>query len=478
MPSPFGGLSIGLSGLLAAQQAMETASHNVANANTPGYSRQRVNLVASRPYTYPAFNRSGLPGQIGTGVSVASIERVRDAFLDLQIRGELPLQSQWETRRDELGKIETVFPEPSTSGLGSVLGKFWDAWQDLAADPSSTAARSALVEQSQSLASNFNSYAQQLSTLASGADYQVGQQVSSINELAQQIATLNGQIQRVQVSGDNANDLSDQRDQLLDELNKITHVSVAQEADGTVSVQIGGTDLVSGDRARAVTTRTDASGHMIPTWSTGGDVKLGAGSLTAYIQIRDTDVVGYQAKLDELAKGVADAVNTLHTTGVDATGAQGLDFFTYDATLGIAATFAVNTVIADDPSRVAAAATTTGSPPARPAAGDATIAGQIADLRTAKIINGDTQTANDFYAGIVGGVGADSQHAQDMASNEELVVTSLTTRRESTSGVSLDEEATDMLRFQHAYQAASRVITSMDEMLNTLINGTGLVGRG
>ncbi len=477
MPSPFAGLNIGLSGLIAAQTAMTTSAHNVANANTPGVSRQRVNLVASPPYTYPAFNRSGLPGQIGTGVSVASIERVRDAFLDLQIRGELPLQAQWETTRDELGKIETIFPEPSTSGLGSVLNKFWAGWQDLANDPSSGASRSTLIEQAQTLASTFNSYANQLASEVSNVDYQVGQQVSQINDLAAKIASLNGQIQRVQVTGDNANDLADQRDLLLDQLNAITHVSVAQQADGTVSVSIGGTDLVSSSRARLLSTRHDAAGHLVPTWSTGGDVKLGAGSLSAYMNLRDTVLPGYQSQLDTLAQGVADAVNALHVKGVDATGQQGLDFFTYDATKGVAATLAVNAVIAGDPQRVAAAATSAASPPAAPPPGDATIAGQIADLATARLFGGGTQTSTDFYAGLVGTIGADSKQAQDMAGNEQLVVASLTTRRESTSGVSLDEEATDMLRFQHAYQAASRVITSMDEMLNTLINGTGLVGR-
>jgi flagellar hook-associated protein 1 FlgK len=269
----------------------------------------------------------------------------------------------------------------------------------------------------------------------------------------------------------------DQRDLLLDQLNQIVHVTSEQQPDGTVTVLIGGTDLVMGPEVRAVTTRSDAAGNRIPTWSTGGDLQMASGTLPAYIHLRDAEMVGYQARLDQLAQGVADAVNALHATGVDATGAAGLPFFTYTAAQGVAATLAVNAAIVADPRRVAAAAVSAGSPPAAPAPGDATVAGLIADLRNGRILGGGTQTVSDFYAAIVGTVGSDSRQAQEMAVNEGLVVDSLKQRRESTSGVSLDEEATDMIRFQHAYQAATRVITSMDEMLDTLINRTGIVGR-
>jgi flagellar hook-associated protein 1 FlgK len=147
MSSPFYGLDIGASALRAAQQLMDTAAHNVANANTPGYSRQRVQLVEAAPYTYPAFNRSGMPGQIGSGVSVMAITRVRDNFLDLQVQAQTGLKGEWDTRQQELAKVEAILPEPSDSGLGSTISKFWNSWQDVAADPTSTAARAALTEQ-------------------------------------------------------------------------------------------------------------------------------------------------------------------------------------------------------------------------------------------------------------------------------------------------------------------------------------------
>jgi flagellar hook-associated protein 1 FlgK len=469
MGSAWFGLNTGLRALVASQLALDTAAHNTANANTEGYSRQRVRLVASEPFSYPAFNRTGLPGQVGTGVTVATIERVRDAFLDLQIRSQIALQGQWETRRDELAKVESVFPEPGGSGLGDVLGRFWNAWQDLAADPTSTAARAALVEQAGTLTRRFARDASQLTTLTDGADYQVGQQVAQINDLASRIASLNSQIQRVSVSGDRPNDLADQRDLLLDQLNRILPVTVDPKADGTVTVLVGGTDLVEHDKARTITTTLDANGRQVPTWSSGGSVALGTGQLGALVSVRDTTLASYRTALDQLAKGVADAVNALHQAGVDATGAPGLQFFTY--TPGAeASTIAVNAAIAADPRLLAAAAA-----PNQP--GDGSIAGAIADLRAGKLFAAGTQTASDFYAGFVGLIGSDTRQASEMATNQALVVDHLRTRRESISGVSLDEEATDMIRFQHAYQAAARVINAVDEMLDTLINRTGLVGR-
>jgi flagellar hook-associated protein 1 FlgK len=577
--SPFFGLDIGASALRAAQQMLDTAAHNVANASTPGYSRQRVILAAAPPYTYPAFNRSGLPGQIGAGVNVIGINRIRDNFLDLQVQSQLGMQSEWDARQQELAKVEAILPEPSDSGLGNTIAQFWNAWQDVASDPSSTAARSALVEQAQTLATEMNRDSTQLNLMAKGIDAQVDDKVQSINDLAKQIADLNGQIQRVLVTGDSPNDLLDQREQLLEQLSQIVPVNTITRADGTMSVLIGGTDLVSNVFSRNVSTQTDANGHAQPVWDDGSSLSLPSGSLKALLQVRDTDLAGYQGQLNALAQGIADATNALQTRGVDATGAGGQALFTYNAA-NVAGTLGINTAIAADPRLIAAA-----SSPSSP--GDGSVAALIANLRNAKtyvsgtagtnlvggmdLTTGSTarlmtidagsavaqawtftgsgntltltgadgstqtisvadmaagstqtlnfdqlgislvisapngakagadlvtdlttagqdnmvttslftppQTASDFYAGLIGKIGSASSQAISMAQNQQLVVDHLTQRVQEYSGVSLDEEATDMVRFQHAYQAAARVITTMDEMLNTLINNTGLVGR-
>lgn len=468
MSSAWFGLSTALRGLVASQVMMDIAAHNTANANTPGYSRQRVGLVASAPFSYPAFNRSGLPGQVGTGVSIATITRVRDAFLDLQLRGQVQLEGAWTARRDELAKVESIFPEPDPSGLGGTIGRFWDAWQDLAVDPTSAAARAAVLEAAATLAGRFNRDAAQLETLTDGIDLQVAQDVGTINDLAARIASLNLQIQRVRITGDNPNDLEDQRDALFDELSAIVPVTLQPETDGTVSVLLGGTDLVTRGRARLLTTVPDAVGRPSPAWMDGSAVPLGEARLGALVAFRDVQLASYRAKLDTLAATVADAVNAIHATGFDASGAVGGPVFTFTAGAA-AATLAVAAPIAADARRLAAAGVA-GQP------GNGAIAGAIGDLRMARLFAGGTQTAADAYAGLIGQIGSDARQAIDMARNQALVTDQLRQRRESTSGVSLDEEAADMIRFQRSYQASARVITVMDELLDTLINRTGLVG--
>ena len=582
MSSPFFGLDVGASGLRAAQQQLDTAAHNVANANTPGYSRQRVRLVESPPYTFPAFNRTGLPGQIGSGVTVASISRVRDTFMDMQAQAQLSLKGQWDTRQEQLSKIEAIFPEPSDSGLGSVISKYWNAWQDVASDPTSTAARTALTEQASSLAMEVNRDSNQLGMVATGIDQQVSQQVATVNDLASQIANLNGQIQRVTVTGENPNDLMDQREQLIEQVSAIVPTTVLTQPDGTMSVLVGGVDLVSNVYARNMVAQTDpTTGKVTPTWADGSAVDPPTGQMRALLDARDVDLAGYRSQLNDLAQGIADATNTLHESGVDANGNAGLAIFTYYPG-NAASTLAVNPIVAADP-RLVAASASVNTP------GDGSVAGMLADLRnstsytagvagtnvvggtdlttnttarlmtvasgtakaqtytfsstapntltltgadgshqtvnvtdmaggTTQVLNFDQlgikltisaetsskaaadlltdfttpghnavvvaslftppQTTSDFYAGFIGKIGTASSQASEMSANQQLVVDQLTTQIAQVSGVSLDEEATDMIRFQHAYQASARVITTMDEMLNTLINGTGLVGRG
>jgi flagellar hook-associated protein 1 FlgK len=580
MSSPFFGLDIGITGLRAAQQELDTAAHNVANANTPGYSRQRVRLVQAPPWTFPAFNRTGMPGQIGSGVTVSSITRVRDNFMDLQVQAQTALKGEWDTRQQQLAKVEAIFPEPSTSALGSVISKYWNAWQDVASDPTSTAARTALTEQASSLAMELNRDSNQLGMISTGISQQIKQQVSTINDLAKEIASLNSQIQRVTITGDNANDLQDQRTQLLNQLSAIVPTTVMTQPDGTMNVLVGGTDLVSGVYARQMVTTTDPSGRATPQWADGTVLALPSGQMKALLDVRDVELAGYQSQLNSLAQGIADATNTLHERGVDANGNAGQALFTYYPG-NVAATLAVNPAVAANPQLVAAAASA-GAP------GDGSVARLIGDLQNARsysagtfgtdvvggmnlttnatarlmtisvdtavaqtytfsstaansltltgadgshqtialadIASGGTavlnfdqlgitltvstaaspkaaadlvtdfttpghntlvaaslytppQTTTDFYAGLVGKIGTAASQATEMAANQQLVVDQLTTQVEQVSGVSLDEEATDMIRFQHAYQAAARVITVMDEMLNTLINNTGLAGR-
>jgi flagellar hook-associated protein 1 FlgK len=463
------GLNTALSGLRSAQQMLDIAAHNIANASTPGYSRQRAQLIAAPPFSLPAFNRSGLPGQLGTGVTIASIYRIRDTFLDTQVNEQVAGSGYWSARRDMLSAVESVFPEPGATGMGTVMSRLWSAWEDLAADPGSTAARTTVITGAQSLASRFARDAGQLDALVTDADLQVRGAIEQVNDLATRIAALNRQIQGVVVTGDHANDLEDQRDALVEELNTILPTQNHRLADGTVQVLVGGTDLVDHDRVRTLVAADDAAGHAVVTWSSGGAVDLVGGRLKALAELRDVTLTGYVDNLDALAKSIADAVNAAHTAGVDASGNPGLPLFTYTAGAE-AATLAVNPAIGTNPALIVAA-TVPGAP------GDSSIAARIADLRTSAIFGSGTQTPADAYAAFIGQIGTDTGQAAELAANQALVVEHLQTRRESISGVSLDEEAADVMRFQQAYSASARVITAIDQMLDQLINRTGIVGR-
>lgn len=468
MTSAFFGLNTGLRALVASQVALETAAHNSANAATEGFSRQRVSLVAGDPFSYPTMNRTGQPGQIGSGVNVSLIGRVRDAFVDLQLRQESSRSAAWTWRNEQLDRLQDVFPEPGSSGLGGSLTKFWNAWQDAAADPSSSAARNAVLQQSAALATDLNSASRQVNSLITAQTEAVTQGINEINTLAIQIATLNGDIRKVAVTGDQPNDLMDQRDLLFDRLAELVPATLETQRDGTVKVLIGGTDLVNGDTTREVLAVNGGNGP-VPSWGTGRPLALGEAKLGQLVTLRGTDLPGYLAKLDTLASGVAAAVNAIHQSGVDQDGNPGLAVFTSsDGGAITAATIQVNAAITGNARRVVTAAAVN-----QP--GDGTMAGRIADLQTSSVVSG--QQPGDFYASIVGEVGADAAHASTMQGNQALIVEHLKTRRESISGVSLDEEATDMVRFQHQYQAAARVITIMDQNLDTIINGLGTVGR-
>jgi flagellar hook-associated protein 1 FlgK len=462
------GLNTALSGLRTAQQMLDISAHNIANASTPGYSRQRAQLVAAPPFSLPAFNRTGLPGQLGTGVTISSVNRIRDAFLDGQISEQVAQGGYWSARGDTLSAVEAVFPEPSGSGMGTALSRFWSAWEDVAADPGSSAARTSAIAETQTLAARFVRDSGQLSSLVSSADGEVRGAINEVNDLATRIASLNKQIQGVVVAGDHANDLEDQRDALIQQLNGLVPAHSVRLADGTVQVLVGGTDLVDHDMTRTIQAVDDASGHAVPTWASGGAVDLAGGKLKGLVELRDTTLAGYVGSLNALAKQIADAVNAAHTAGVDSAGNPGQPLFTCTAG-SEAATLAINPAIASNPALLVTAAAA-GLP------GDASIAARIADLRTSATFGTGTQTPSDAYAAFIGQIGTDSRQAQELATNQGLVVQQLETRRESISGVSLDEEAADVMRFQQAYSASARVITAIDQMLDQLINRTGRVG--
>src|SRR3954463_13322355 len=326
--STFMGLQTSLRGLLAHQQAIDTTSHNVANANTEGYSRQIADMTPTEAFR--VIGGTGEVGHLGSGVTVAGYRRIRDGFLDLQYRAQSMQVGDQETRSTQLDQVELVLSEPGENGISSQLAKFWNGWADLSNSPDDVAARQALIDQAKNLAASFKSVDTQLSTVKSQATAEYAAITGpggDVQSLANEIATLNGAIKQFTANGDSPNDLMDRRDNLLDKLSKLAQVSVTDLGNGSINVAFGdaATPLVSDTTVAWPQTLTAPGGKLgalIDIAKTGGTID------------------SYRADLNNVVKTLADAVNALHNPG-----GTGTNFFTYTAGAE-AGTLAVNVTTA------------------------------------------------------------------------------------------------------------------------------------
>jgi flagellar hook-associated protein 1 FlgK len=467
----FGSIEIALRALQAQRLALDVIAHNIANASTPGYSRQTARLETAPPYPWPGLTASAGAGQLGTGVEVGAVDRLRDAFTDLQLRQQYTLSGYYTVLADGYAQVEAVFNEPSDSGLNEQLGRFWGAWQELSLNPQDTAIRTSVIQSAQNLASLFNGMVDRLRQLQRDLNFRVTSKVAEINELAERIARLNVQIGQVRGTGQNPNDLLDARDRLIDELSRIVRAAFVEDSNGQVTVYIGGRMLVSGDQAFSLSIVPGPGGFAQPVWADGAPVTFGDGSgeLKALIDLRDAVIPGKVAELNDLAGALANAVNTIHRAGWGLDNSTGLDFFVFTAG-DEAATLAVNPVVAVDPNKVAAA-----QGPDSP--GDGRNALAVAQVQYQKLMAANTATLGEYYQQVVGRLGLEARGADDQKANQEVVRQYLEARRESFSGVSLDEEAAKLVLYQRAFEAAARSLSVLDEILDQLINRTGIVGR-
>lgn len=462
MSGTFFGLETALRALRAHQVAVDVTNHNIANANTPGYSRQTAEIATTEPYTVVAFNQPVQAGQLGTGVNVAAIRRSRDALLDAQYRTELSASMQFDGTQAALERVEAAFDEPS-SGLSGPLSDFFAAWQTVTNNPADSAARAVLVQKSSVLAQAFNHTARQLDTIQNDLNNQVASASTEANDLGTEIAGLNRQIVLAEATGDRANDLRDRRDLALDKLAGLVSIATNENSDSSVDVSIGAHAFVTGSNVDALTTTpTGPGGAWDVRFSSDSSLTaLNGGEIRALVDARDATVPGYRARIDTIASDLITAVNNLHTMGYGLDGVTGRAFF-----VGIdAATMAVDPAIAADPRRVGAA-----DAPAQP--GNNTIALAIAQLQQTM-----SPTLESAYGALVSTVGGELQSARNLADSQTSLVQLLDRRRQEVSGVSLDEEAMNLMRHQKAYEAAARMLTAMDQMLDRLINATGVVGR-
>ncbi|MDK2894351.1 MAG: flagellar hook-associated protein 1 [Moorella sp. (in: firmicutes)] len=471
MPGTFFGFNTALRGMQAQQRGIYTTAHNIANANTEGYTRQRVVLATLPAYPVPSMNHPGGQGwQIGTGVDSQETRRMRDEFLDTQIRRETGTLGQWEQIQDVLEQVEIVFNEPSDTGLSTLMSQFWAAWQELSKYAESSPVRTTVVETANALAEAFNHSAAQLETIKNDIDQTIELKVKEINSLAQQIADLNGQIKNIVTVGDQPNDLLDQRDLLLDRLGKMIDFTVTTSSNGTITITLGGGgNLVEEVDGSTTIHKLKSSGSDV-SWveeDTQPPLTISNGELFGLQKVK-SEVETYLTNLDTLAGELATAVNNEHKKGVDLSGTGGEDFFVAEDGGSItAANIQVNPNIQADVTKIAAA--TAGGGP-----GDGSIALAIAQLQHKLIPSLSNATFDDYYKNFTAKLGVDAHEAVRMTTNQGVLVDQLTNRKESISGVSLDEEMANMIQYQRAYEAAARMITTLDAMLDKIINGMGV----
>ena len=584
MTSPFFGLDIATRALRTQQTLVDISNQNVANANTPGYSRQTAELKASAAYPIPVFSQTGL-GQLGTGVEITQISRARDTFLDGQVRNQLSAQGRWDARQAALTQLEASVNEPSSTGLSATLTRYFQGWQEVANSPSDSSVRASLVQQGQAVVDVFHDQYRQFTQQQQDLDNQVGLTVTDINDYAQQLANINKQISMVETAGMKANDLRDQRDQLLDKLSGLAKVTYVESGEGSVSVYLGSRQLVDRDKVNQLQAVAPPGQRWVQVrWaSDGAAASLADGKLRGIVESRDTLVQARIEDLNTLARRVISSVNSLHASGVGLDGKSGAGFFAGSdaATIGLDAqlTGPNGTDHVAAARMYADAASPSGYSFARGDSSNAVALGALANsvaqlgsssglqpgtslgsappvtVLGSSVLNGSANTTysisapggtavtfsdgvstqtgtvtvgqdgagnqivtvdggsfglrltlsapagaslssvlatlngrslstaispttiGDQYGQQVAALGVESSTAQGESANQQVLVKHLQTQRDSVSGVSLDEETTHLIQYQRAYQAAARVVTVVDSMLDTLINGTGRVGR-
>ena len=550
---------------LAQQANIEVIGHNIANVNTPGYSRQRIVLNAAPSITT-------FIGQMGTGVRAVAVQREHDKFVNAQINFEKQILGNWHAQDYSFQRIEGIFNEFSEYGLGSAMNEFWNAWQSLADNPSGQAERVGLISIAETMARDFNKMYEDLHTIQVDTNSSIKGAVDNINALVDQIVELNEKISQIEVGQDIANDFRDQRESLLDELAEKIGFSYVEDDAGQVSIFLeNGHPLVQPGRGWHLTVEVNATNNNFYDvgWDDGTGIltaitdNITRGELGGLLEIRDTIVPSYIGKVDKLAAGIINEMNKLHYYGygldgstennffnplsvstnlsedntgsasinvgtvydnsvltlddyeirftgaatfeiynvTDGTqvmdaringvvdndgsfayingndiefegirvvitdGAIGLtsgDIFTVDSTGDAAKNMMLNPDIVNDVNKIATSEDGSGN--------DNLNALAIAGLRNGNYMSNNTTSFDGYYSGLIGEIGVDAQNASRSFLYKQTMVEQLTSRRESISGVNLDEEMANLIRYQQAFTASARMITLVDEMMDELLN--------
>ncbi|QIK84318.1 flagellar hook-associated protein FlgK [Sanguibacter sp. HDW7] len=475
--SSFSTLSTALSSLHTQRAALDVAGQNIANANTVGYTRQRAETSSVSATAAASRFSSGLT--VGQGVKVTGVARLGDIFADARVRSSTSLAADLAARATTLTRLESTISEPGDKGLSAQLAQFWAGWQDVANSPGSPAPGQVVLESANILAEGVATGYRAVRTQWDETRAQSVAYVEEVNSAAASLAELNDAIRSVTVSGGNANELMDKRDLLSTQLAELTGATTRLQEDGTVTVSVGGNHLVSGDTAYRInlvgsTTLVGAAadGPRLE-WerTSAGPVTLDGGLLAgnlASLQGERSDRSGgalaeAAAAYNKLATQLHDRVNAVHSTGTTTVGTPGGSFFALSVDPGTPAALGL-TVAVKDPADIAAGAPGNG-------AYDGSVADEIGR------IGASADSPDRAWSAFVVDLGVRTQAAMRSAEVSEQSRQTASLVRLSGSSVDIDEETVNMLAFQRAYQGAARVLTTVDEMLDTLINRTGVVGR-
>ncbi len=454
MPGLNSVMDTSLSALYAAQAGLATTGHNIANANTPGFNRQSVSYAARRPDILSY-------GALGRGVEIEGIRRVQDEFLLDNIRVQKSRMESYAAVDSALYDVEAILGSVDNDHLGNAMNNFFNSWNALAQPPINSALKQDVVSNATSLITDFHSINASLDDLEANIEVNILSEISTLNLLLDGVGEMNVQIMAAEANGEPANDLRDQRDYLITQVSEIAEISVLERDDGTKDLILAGRTMVARDMVthfEGAYVETDDGFEMtIVTANHHKPVNLSNGKLEGLINSRDVHVQDVRDRLDSVANSIIEQVNSLHTQGRTAN-SSGQNFFIGDSMQSID----LNPSILANPSMVATGVTSND--------GDNSIALAIADLANFGVGGEDEQSVGDEYRSMLTVLASKRNSYDFMLENQTNVVNTLEIKMASISGVSLDEEGANMVKYQNSYNAAAKIISTVQQMYDTLMN--------
>ncbi|RKY85528.1 flagellar hook-associated protein FlgK [candidate division KSB1 bacterium] len=465
--------NVGKKGLRAQLFALNVTGNNIANVNTEGYSRRKVNLQTSPPLITTE-------GIFGTGVDIQGVRRIRDNLVDRQIRTSLKELGRQEIKERVLKQIETIYNEPAEKGIRGLLSQFFDNFQELANDPENVSTRYNVREQARVLANAFNRIDDQLTILSRDIEFELERKVADVNDYAKRIADLNEKILAAESVGGSANDFRDERDRLLDKLAKDIDIVFSESSTGMVNVVAGGRSLVFGGdytEFKLMTMEVEGELHSYIVGANDNvEFSISNGEIKGLLDARNDIIPRYRQYIDNLAYSLITEVNNIHIIGAGLKGDLPEVPYSNNFFKGTdAGDIALDDAIEENVNNIAAAyrETTTdeqGRVVVTANPGDNRIALEIAELKRRLVLQNGIQSIPDYLNSIIGNLGVETQQAMGTGLNQKRLIEQFQNIRDSTSGVSLDEEFVDLIRYQRGYQASARFVKAIDEVFQTLVN--------